>query len=190
MSDNQIHASVEIEGGRTFAVVLGDITREPVDAIVNAANGQLAHGGGVAAVISRAAGEALDRESREHVQEHGPVPTGEAAVTTAGDLPHEGVIHAVGPRQGEGDEEEKLTSAVADSLLRAHRNGWRSVSLPAISSGIFAVPHDVCARAYVAGVKRHLELYPTSSVEEVRLCLFRPPDSLLQAVEGEMETAF
>ena len=190
MSENEIHASVELEGERTFAVVLGDITEEPVDAIVNAANERLSHGGGVAAVISRAAGEALDRESREHVEEHGPVPTGEAAVTTAGDLPHEGVIHAVGPRQGDGDEEEKLTSAVADSLLKAHRNGWRSVSMPAISSGIFAVPHPVCARAYVGGVKRHFELYPTSSVDEVRLCLFEPEDSLLEAVEEAMEDGF
>ncbi len=190
MSESEIHRSVELEGERTFAVVLGDITKEPVHAIVNAANGQLSHGGGVAAVISRAAGEALDRESKEHVQEHGPVPTGEAVTTTGGELRHEGVIHAVGPRQGEGDEEEKLTSAVADALLQTHRNGWRSVSFPAISAGIFSVPHDVCARAYVAGVKRHFELYPTSSVEDVRLCLFDPPDSLLAAVDEELEAGF
>lgn len=181
----EIRRTAELDGGRTFSLVIGDIREEPVDAIVNAANGQLAHGGGVAAAIAGAAGPELGRESREHVRTHGPVPTGEAVVTTAGELPHRGVIHAVGPRQGEGDEEEKLARAVASALLRAHERGWRSVSLPAISSGVFSVPHEVCARAYVAGVRRHLEEHPDSSLEEIRLCMLEGP--LVGTVEEEME---
>nr|NIP58333.1 macro domain-containing protein [Gemmatimonadota bacterium]NIR78731.1 macro domain-containing protein [Gemmatimonadota bacterium]NIT87370.1 macro domain-containing protein [Gemmatimonadota bacterium]NIU31214.1 macro domain-containing protein [Gemmatimonadota bacterium]NIU35935.1 macro domain-containing protein [Gemmatimonadota bacterium] len=144
----------------------------------------------VAAAIASAAGPSLSEESRAWVREHGPVPTGEAAVTTAGDLPHRGVIHAVGPRQGEGDEEEKLTGAVAASLDRAAENGWSSVALPAISAGIFGVPYAVCARAYVAGVERHLEESPESPVNDVRLCLFRPDDELLSAVENALEAGF
>jgi len=120
-------------------VVRGDLLAEPVDAIVNAANGHLAHGGGVAAIIARAAGTALQEECERLIAGRGPLPTGSALVTTAGRLPFKGIIHAVGPRQGEGDEEKKLVKALMASWGRAHENGWESVSFPAVSSGIFAV---------------------------------------------------
>ena len=81
--------------GRTVTLSIGDLLKEPVDAIVNAANSNLAHGGGVAAVIARAAGPELDAESLALVKRHGTVPTGDAAVTGAGKLPFRGVIHAV-----------------------------------------------------------------------------------------------
>lgn len=185
---SEVHRTIAIEDGRSFSVVLGSIVEEEVDAIVNAANGRLAHGGGVAAVISGAAGPALDEASRSHVEQNGPVPVGEAVVTTAGELPHRGVIHAVGPRQGDGDEEEKLTSAVAASLDRAEENDWTSVALPAISAGVFAVPYEICARAYLAGARRHFEERPDSPVEDVRLVLFDPDPALLDEVEAAMET--
>jgi hypothetical protein len=86
-----------------FQVVRGDLLKEPVEAIVNAANGHLTHGGGIAGIISRAAGPALQAESDALVAARGPLPTGSAVVTTAGALPFKGVIHAVGPRYGEGD---------------------------------------------------------------------------------------
>jgi len=85
-------------------VVRGDLLKEPVDAIVNAANGRLAHGGGVAGIISRAAGPALQAECDRLVAAGGPLAAGSAVVTGAGALPFKGVIHAVGPRYGEGDE--------------------------------------------------------------------------------------
>lgn len=183
----KIHKRTALPGGRGFLLVENDLLSEPVDAIVNAANGYLAHGGGVAAAIARAAGPALQDESRAYVDEHGPIPTGEAAVTTAGALGFKGVIHAVGPHQGEGDEEGKLAQAVGDALLRAYERGWSSVSMPAISSGIFAVPLEVCARAYVRGVLEHFGRHPDSSVREVRLCLLGGP--LLQLVAEQMEAA-
>ncbi|MFP4581050.1 MAG: macro domain-containing protein [Candidatus Sumerlaeia bacterium] len=169
---NEAVAEMEFAEGKKFELVVGNLLDEKVDAIVNAANGQLAHGGGVAAAISRAAGPELDEESRRLVDEEGSVPTGEAVVTGAGRLPHKGVIHAVGPRQGEGDEESKLTAAVCAALTRAHEKGWQSISMPAISSGIFSVPHDVCARGYLAGVEAFYKDHPQSSVRQVRLCLF------------------
>lgn len=180
-------SQIVLPGDRRFALVVGNLLEEPSDAIVNAANGHLAHGGGVAAVIARAAGERLEREGRAYVEEHGPIPTGEAVVTSAGKLPFEGVIHAVGPRLGEGDEEGALERTVVSALTRAHERGWGSVSFPAISSGIFAVPHDVCARAYVAGVLRFFEEHPDTAVGEVRLCLM--PGPLVQLVSREMAAA-
>ncbi len=177
--------TVALRGGRTLSLVINDLLYEPVDAIVNAANGGLAHGGGVAAAISKAAGDELDDECRAWVEAHGFVPTGDAVVSTAGRLDFKGVIHAVGPRLGDGEEEEKLTTTVATALLRASQHGWRSVSFPAISSGIFAVPHDVCARAYVSGVRQHFKHHSESSLREVRICLYLSP--LVDLVAQQMD---
>ena len=108
-------AREEYPGGRAFEVVTGDLLKEPVDAIVNAANGHLAHGGGVAAAIARAAGPALEEEGDRIVAGRGTVPVGEAVVTTAGRLPFKGVIHAVGTAPGPGP---------------ARRSGWCRPSRP------------------------------------------------------------
>jgi O-acetyl-ADP-ribose deacetylase (regulator of RNase III) len=146
---------------------------------VNAANGRLAHGGGVAALIAHAAGPALQEESVRIVRRHGPIPVGSAVVTTAGKLPYKGVIHAVGPRHGEGNEEAKLVSALTAAFARALENGWTSVSFPAVSSGIFAVPLNVCARAYLKAGR-------ASPLSNVRLCL--RDQSLIDAVLKELNT--
>jgi O-acetyl-ADP-ribose deacetylase (regulator of RNase III) len=148
-----------------------------VDAIVNAANGHLAHGGGVAGIISRAAGPELQAESDALIRKLGPLPTGAAVVTSAGKLRFKGVIHAVGPRQGEGNEEAKLLQALQEAFKRAHERGWASVSFPAVSSGIFAVPLDVCARAYVKAAR-------ASPLRNVRLCLRDQP--VIDAVLKEL----
>ena len=144
---------------------------------MNAANGHLAHGGGVAAIISRAAGPKLQEESDLLVERNGPLPTGSAAVTTAGRLPFKGVIHAVGPRFGEGDEERKLYLALMSSWKRATERGWTSVAFPAVSAGIFAVPHEICARAYVKAAR-------SAELRKVRLCLRDQP--IIDAVLKEL----
>src|SRR6185503_3521647 len=110
-------------------------------------------GGGVAGIISRAAGPELQSESDRLVAARGPLPTGSAVVTTAGQLPFKGVIHAVGPRYGEGDEESKLVQALGEAFRLAEERGWRSVAFPAVSSGIFAVPLEICARAYLKAAR-------------------------------------
>jgi len=158
-------------------VVRGDLLEEPVDAIVNAANGALAHGGGVAGIISRAAGPALQEESDVLVRAQGVLETGSAVATTAGKLPFKGVIHAVGPRYGEGNEEEKLFAALNASLHLAKQRGWESVAFPAVSAGIFAVPLEICARAYLRAGR-------ASPLRKVRLCLRDQP--VIDAVLREL----
>jgi O-acetyl-ADP-ribose deacetylase (regulator of RNase III) len=139
-------------GRGEIVVVRGDLTEETVDAIVNAANSNLAHGGGVAGAIVRRGGEEIQRESFAQA----PVPVGGAVVTGAGHLPCLWVIHAVGPVWGEGDEEAKLRRAVSSALARAEELGLGSVSVPAISTGIFGYPKAAGCRVIVEEAARSL----------------------------------
>jgi O-acetyl-ADP-ribose deacetylase (regulator of RNase III) len=173
----EVLAQEEVAPGRLFEVVRGDLLQEPVDAIVNAANGALAHGGGVAGIIARAAGPALQAESDAAVRTHGYFATGSAVATGAGKLPFKGVIHAVGPRYGEDDEEMKLMSALIAAFELAKDRGWETVSFPAVSAGIFAVPLEICARAYVKAGR-------ASPLRKARLCLRDQP--IIDAVLREM----
>jgi O-acetyl-ADP-ribose deacetylase (regulator of RNase III) len=156
--------------GRVLRVVQGDITEEDVDAIVNAANEQLAHGGGVAGAIVRAGGYEIQDESRRWVREHGDVPTGGVAITGAGKLTARYVIHAVGPVWGMGDEEALLASAVKSALALADEHGLQSISMPAISTGIYGFPKPLGAQVIVGAVREYLEEHSDSSLTEVRLC--------------------
>jgi O-acetyl-ADP-ribose deacetylase (regulator of RNase III) len=156
--------------GQVFQVVHNDLTAEPVEAIVNAANEQLAHGGGVAGAISRRGGPAIQRESSAWVRDHGPVPTGSAAITSAGELSCRYLIHAVGPVWGSGDEESKLASAVRSALVLADRHGAASISIPGISSGIFGFPKPLCAQVMIRTIRAWLEGHPASTVREVNAC--------------------
>jgi O-acetyl-ADP-ribose deacetylase len=132
-------------GKATIRVISGDLTEAPVDAIVNAANSHLSHGGGVAGAIVRKGGHVIQEES----DRIGFVPVGQCATTTGGNLNARYVIHAVGPRWGEGDEDAKLRSAVATTLRTAAEKGFRSIAMPAISAGIFGFPKDRCARIMI-----------------------------------------
>jgi putative ATPase len=165
----------EIHGGRRFQVVTNDLLAEPVDCIVNAANGGLSHGGGIAAAIAEAAGERLEAACESIIAKVGRIPVGYAALTTAGDLHYKAIIHAVGPRQGEGDEETKLVSALKYAFGLAAKKGYFSLSFPAVSSGIFAVPAPVCARAYRRAVDEFWQEHPDSSLNLIRLCLVAGP---------------
>ena len=159
-----------LEGGQVICVVQGDLTAEAVDVIVNAANERLVHGGGVAGAISRRGGPSIQRESTAWVRAHGPVPTGSAAITGAGDLPCRCVIHAVGPVWGTGDEEAKLASAVRSALDLADARELRSLSMPGISSGIFGFPKPLCAQVMLGTVAEWLAAHPESRVREVNAC--------------------
>jgi O-acetyl-ADP-ribose deacetylase (regulator of RNase III) len=164
-------------------LVQGDITRQRVDVIVNAANSHLAHGGGVAAAIALGGGPDLRRESEAHPF----VPVGEAAVTTAGALPARWVVHAVGPvwsGGGEG-EPELLASAYRSALAMATDLGARSIAFPSISTGIFGFPVERAAAIAIAALIEG-EDEPTAP-ELIRICLFS--DSDLAVYEGALAAA-
>ncbi len=155
-------------GGRTLRLVQGDITLRDVDAIVNAANSHLQHGGGVAGAIVRRGGQVIQDES----DRIGFTPVGTAAITSGGKLRARYVIHAVGPRMGEGDEENKLRGAVESVLALATQKRLKSISMPAISSGIFGFPKDRCAAILVGMSREFLEKHRESSLESVEFCVF------------------
>ncbi|PWH13701.1 MAG: Appr-1-p processing protein [Ardenticatenia bacterium] len=157
---------------RVIRIVQGDLTEEQVDAIVNAANEHLQHGGGVAGAIVRKGGQVIQEESDRWVREHGSVRTGTAAITGAGALPCRYVIHTVGPvwHGGGQGEEALLASAVRSALDMAVRHQLSSVSLPAISSGIFGFPKARCAEIILQEVYDHLSSRPDSTLREINLC--------------------
>jgi len=126
-------------------VLEGDITNVEADAIVNAANRYLKHGGGVAGAIVRRGGIEIQRESDKYVKKYGPVPVGCVAVTGAGKLKAKYVIHAVGPRYGEKNGDSKLAMAIRNAVLKADKLGLKSLALPAISTGIYGYPLEKCA---------------------------------------------
>jgi len=157
-------------GKCTVQLVRGDLTAETSAAIVNAANSQLMHGGGVAGAIARSGGPTIQEESDAWVRAHGPVTHESPAWTTAGSLPAEYVIHAVGPVWGEGDEEAKLEAAVRGSMRLAEKLGLDSVSLPAISTGIFGFPRAAAARAILGAIVAHVS-ERHSTIHAIRVVL-------------------
>jgi O-acetyl-ADP-ribose deacetylase (regulator of RNase III) len=144
----------------------GDITELATDAIVNAANAQLVLGGGVAGAIRRKGGP----EIQAHCNKIGPISVGQAAITTAGNLKAKRVIHAVGPRMGEGDEDQKLKNATLSSLRLADENNLTSIAFPAISTGIFGFPIERCAPIMLGTTVDYLR--GQTSLGKVVFCLF------------------
>ncbi|KAL6062742.1 Macro domain-containing protein [Balamuthia mandrillaris] len=162
----------------TVQVVEGNLLKEQVECIVNAANSKLNHVGGVAKKIADKAGNALREECERLIQQRSQVATGEAVVTTAGDLPSpiKGVIHAVAPIWGNGGEKELLLlqKAVTASLREADGQGWQSVSLPANGSGIYGIPEALCAETIVKAVLTYLTRNTASTLQTIRLCDVKP----------------
>jgi putative ATPase len=167
---SELKTELRLKSGQVLQVRQGDLTQEKVDAIVNAANEYLQHGGGVAGAIVRQGGDVIQEESDRWVREHGRVPTGEVAVTGAGDLPCRYVIHAVGPvwYGGERNEDKHLRYAAWNSLLKADALKLRSIALPAISSGIFGFPKRRGAQIMIQAALDFCAQYPDSPLVEIR----------------------
>ncbi len=159
-------------GESAMVLVEGDITRQAVDAIVNAANARLAGGGGVDGAIHRAGGPAIMAETREKYP-HG-CPTGQAVISGAGELPARYVIHAVGPvwRGGHAGEADLLAGAYRASLALAAEHGCRVVAFPALSAGAYGYPPDEAARIALTTARDFLQ--HDARVKEVRFVLFGP----------------
>lgn len=170
--NNTIIARFYIKGERQLIIVQGDLTQERVDAIVNAANEHLIHGGGVAGAIVRGGGEIIQDESDEWIRKHGPVTHTKPAYTSAGDLPCQHVIHAVGPIWGSGDEDRKLSEAIMGSLALADELNLESIAYPAISTGIFGFPTDRAAEVILFAIQEYFNQNLASGLVQVRLTLF------------------
>lgn len=166
-------------GGQRISLWRGDLTEATVDAVVNAANGQLQHGGGVAGALSRAAGPLLQVESDQLVLGGRSIPTGGAVVTGAGYLPALCVIHAVGPYGSDPNASDLLVQACWSALALAHRLELRSIALPAISSGIFGFPRDRCAQLLLWTVERFCREVPASSLTDFRFVIIDEPTLLV-----------
>ena len=163
-------------GKATLELVQGDITSLAVDAIVNAANEYLMHGGGVAAAISNKGGPSIQNESDALIGKRGPLQTGDAVITNGGKLPARFVIHAVGPVWSEhapGEADELLCKAVRSSLALAKERGLKSIAFPAISTGIYGFPIDRAAPLMLQEAKRRLE--GETQLERVLFCLYDKP---------------
>ena len=176
---------IELQNSRHLILANYDLLSEPVDCIVNPANGGLSHGGGLAAQIALAAGDDLENEGNEIIKKVGRIPTGEAVCTTAGKLRFKGIIHAVGPAVGQGNELELLVSAIFHSLYLAQEKNWASISIPGVSSGIFSVPLEICSKGYILGISKFLKEFPESVLKIIRICLLQ--GKLLDMVAQEID---
>jgi O-acetyl-ADP-ribose deacetylase (regulator of RNase III) len=160
-------------------VKVGDLTREAVDAIVNAANATLLGGGGVDGAIHRAGGPAIIEACRRirETEHRDGLPTGEAVITTGGKLPARHVIHTVGPIYGrhDGEEARLLGNCYRNSIALAARYGLATIAFPAISTGVYGYPKDEAATVAVAAIDAALAEH--ASIVEVRLVFFSENDA-------------
>ena len=163
MAENHVRIPMN---GTVLELVEGDITEFEVEAIVNAANTKLELGSGVAGAIRDKGGPSIQKECNRI----GGTSVGSAVITGAGELNARHVIHAVGPKMGEGDEDRKLSSAVRSALALADRHGLKSIALPAISTGVYGFPMDRCARITLTEIHRYLQ--GGTKLEQVVVCLF------------------
>ncbi len=156
---------VDIEN-HVLELTEGDITEMQTDAIVNAANAQLVLGGGVAGAIRKKGGPKIQQECNKI----GGTFVGGAVITTGGNLKAKYVIHAVGPRMGEGNEDEKLKNATLNSLKVADENNLKSIAFPAISTGIFGFPIQQCADTMLTTAIDYLK--SQTNLQRIVFCLF------------------
>jgi len=174
-------------------IVQGDITQQgDIDAIVNAANTELALGAGVAGAILRRGGDEIDREGRAKA----PIRLGDAAVTGAGKLPNKYVIHAaamgyraedarVPKRAGSLSSAAIIADATRNSLRRAEELKLESIAFPALATGVAAFPVEECAEAMIGTVRQYMHEHPESSIRRVRFVLFGENDYMIFLTERE-----
>jgi O-acetyl-ADP-ribose deacetylase (regulator of RNase III) len=187
---SRVLRQVSLSGGRVLQIVYGDLTEERVDAIVNAANAHLQHGGGVAGAISRRGGPLIQQESERWVRQHGPVSHDRPAYTSGGNLPCKYVIHAVGPVYGQGGEDEALAAAIAGALDVGDQLGLASLAFPAISTGIYGFPKARAAQVILSALLNYFAGNPSASLRLVRLTLIDRPalDAFVQAWDAQFHS--
>jgi O-acetyl-ADP-ribose deacetylase len=165
--NSKIIDELKVNENTLLKLIEGDITERKVDAIVNAANSHLIHGGGVAGALVRKGGKIIQEESNRI----GFVKVGKSAITSSGNLQCKAIIHTVGPQMGEGNEDEKLSNAINSCLELATQKEFKSISIPAISSGIFGFPKDRCAKILVKETIKYLSQIENSNINIIEFCL-------------------
>ncbi|XP_036600566.1 protein mono-ADP-ribosyltransferase PARP14-like [Trichosurus vulpecula] len=156
----KIYYKITLESGILITVQKGDLTQFSADVVVNAANQDLQHAGGLAAALSKAAGPELQRDCDQIVQKQGKIPPGWAVVSAAGQLPYKQVIHAVGPRWTQKHAHrcvQLLKNAITECLYLAELNGHTSIAIPALSSGVFGFPLKECAETIIQSIKENFQ---------------------------------
>ena len=197
---NRLVCSFKTREGKRICVFQGDITKHKVDVIVNAANNQLWLGGGVAGAILQAGGKIIQNECDEHVRKYGDLADGDIAITGAGKINCQRIVHAVGPRWqnavsyiGERELQSKqkkakeaLNLAVENTLNAVQQ--YQSVAIPAISSGVFGFPKDLCANILVSSALKFCKTIPLSKLREIHFINNDVPT--VKAFEQEFERRF
>jgi O-acetyl-ADP-ribose deacetylase len=166
VTTTQLIDEIRMSNDKIIRLIKGDITDQNVDVIVNPANSYLKHGGGVAGAIVRKGGKIIQTES----DKIGFVPVGSSVITTSGELPCQAIIHTVGPQIGEGNEDFKLSKSIHSCLSLASDNSYKSISIPAISSGIFGFPKDKCANILLDESIKFLQNNNTT-LETIEFCI-------------------
>ncbi|MBN2677136.1 MAG: macro domain-containing protein [Anaerolineaceae bacterium] len=174
---SKLLACVILAGDRRLELVRGDLTKERVDVIVNAANQWLMHGGGVAGAIAKNGGSIIQEESNDWVAGHGPITHMQPAYTRAGKLPCRYVIHSVGTVWGEGGEKEKLKQAINSALCMAIRLEMRTLALPPISTGIFGYPKEMAAPIFYSTIQAFWLVNPDCCLNLIRITIIDEPTS-------------
>jgi O-acetyl-ADP-ribose deacetylase (regulator of RNase III) len=177
MMEDQVLGKYSLAGRQEITLIQGDLTLQKVDAIVNAANPRLRHGGGVAAMILRKGGRVINEESQAWLQEHGEVTHESPAYTTGGNLDCRYIIHAVGPVWGRGDEDGKLAAAINGSLRVADQLHLTSIAFSAISTGIFGFPKKRAARVFYQSLSAYFAQNPESQISDIRMVTYDDPTS-------------
>ena len=193
MSSAEFMCSYLTIEGKKVSVFNGDITKQRVDAIVNAANSQLQHVGGLARAIVTAGGQEIQSQCNEYIQDKGDLLEGQTMITTAGALPCDKVIHTVGPRWEPWESQEKkekkkkfLRYAITNCLKTAKTS--RSIAIPAVSSGVYSMPLDVCAKVILDAVFDFCATNPSCQLTEIHLV--NNDDATVKAFVQEMRKRF
>jgi len=168
-------AEHKLTGSCVLRLAKGDITLEEVDAVVNAANSSLLHGGGLAGAVVRRGGDQIQQESDLWVRRHGQVSHRRPAITGAGKMPCRFIIHAVGPVWGSGDEDRKLAETILGVHEMAEAQGFTRIAIPAISTGIFGFPVARAAGIIFDTLASQTAARPYGSLREIRVTIIDKP---------------